>query len=189
MARNARNDEIMVDADKTSTVNARTSTEPRVLRLDFAPPFTHHTVRKKNDIQPTRKFKSSRMSSWKERNVSTRLICPVFTSFDVKSILYIMDHWSPQMDQIADVNVYDEGISQYKLMDEASQLKFLAALGLGKAMVRCRVYKDDEFEPHNCLEDAKYTFDVGLKEVESRAELVTVVNWLKDRGYRFNSST
>ncbi|CAD5219946.1 unnamed protein product [Bursaphelenchus okinawaensis] len=99
-----------------------------------------------------------------------------------------MDNWTVDMDQIADINVYDEGISQYKLMDEASQLKFLAALGLGKAMVRCRVYKDDEDEPKNYLEDNNYTFNVSDKEMDSRPELANVVDWLKDRGYRFSSS-
>ncbi|CAB3409502.1 unnamed protein product [Caenorhabditis bovis] len=122
----------------------------------------------------------------REKDVSTRLIRPTIPDIHVDKLALFVERWNHEWEIDASIQIYDEGIAQYMLVDIESHYKFFAALILGKPSLRCKIVKEeprDELDEHDnhivLLGGEKLT-----QEAQRGIEFLKTV--LHNRGYRFD---
>ncbi|CAD6194658.1 unnamed protein product [Caenorhabditis auriculariae] len=122
---------------------------------------------------------------FREKEVSTRLIRPVFPEINLDKLMLFVDRWNPDWEIDASIQIFDEGIAQYMLVDPESHYKYYAAVILGKPSIRCKIIDD---EPHDFLDDVGNKFAVvckGAMSGDDEKRVDYLKNVLNKRGYRF----
>ncbi|KAI6214112.1 hypothetical protein M3Y94_00230000 [Aphelenchoides besseyi] len=123
----------------------------------------------------------------RERDVSTRLLRPTLPEIHLDEVMSMVEQFDPKWEIDAEIQVYDEGIAQYSLINPISHSKFYAALILSKPSLRCTIVTD---EPKEELEAKGNSFKFVaihpvLKNDQNVARVNVLKGILKQRGYRF----
>ncbi|KAI6187193.1 hypothetical protein M3Y98_00215700 [Aphelenchoides besseyi] len=125
----------------------------------------------------------------RERDVSTRLLRPTLPEIRLDDVMSMVEQFDPKWETDAGIQVYDEGIAQYSLIDPISHSKFYAALILSKPSLRCTIVAE---EPGEELEAKGNAFKFVatrpvVKNDQNIARVKVLKEILKKRGYQFTN--